>query len=227
LFANRLQCTFHITWQCHNKSWLLQDDWAKSLYYNLLLKYKNRYKISIYSYCFMDNHPHLTGFCKKQELLSDFFRLVNSLFARTYNKKVQRKGQVVMDRFKSPLIQTDADLLKVMSYIDLNPIRARMVKHPNQYPWSSYAYYALGEDDPLITPAPSYLMLGLNPKGRQQQYREMVEKILEADWASKRPYSSIAFIGNPDWIAIRTAHQRKAQRVTEAMERKAFGQVCQ
>ena len=73
---------FHVTWQCHNKDWLLQWDWAKKAYYDLLLKYKDKYGIEIYAYNFMDNHPHLTGHLQIKENLSALLRLVNSRFAR-------------------------------------------------------------------------------------------------------------------------------------------------
>src|SRR3990167_8208079 len=169
--------TFHVTWKCHNHSWLLKSNWAKKLYYNLLLKYKDRYQVKIYSYCFMSNHHHLTGFCQNKKLFSDFFRIVNSQFAKISNRQIKRRGQVVMDRFKSPRIQTDTDLLKVMFYIDLNPKRARMVPHPQDYSWSSFHYYAYGKENPLLTPAPSYLKLALTPQERQKVYLAMVEEI--------------------------------------------------
>jgi len=89
---------FHVTWQSHNQDWLLEEKWVKELYYQLLLKYKDRYSVQIYSYCFMDNHIHLSGRLKDLKSFSDFFRVVNSYFARTYNKEVKRRGQVVMDR---------------------------------------------------------------------------------------------------------------------------------
>ncbi len=196
--------TFHVTWQCHNKDWLLESNWAKQIYYNLLLKYKDRYQVKIYSYCFMSSHPHMTGYCEDRELFSDFFRVVNSCFAKTYNKNVGRRGQVVMDRFKSPRIESDGVLLKVMFYNDLNPNRAKMVKHPREYEWTSYHYYAEGKADALITPAPSYMSLGLTAQARQQQYKKMVELILRHDWQQKQPYSSVAFIGNPEWVQKKT-----------------------
>ena len=95
---------FHVTWQCHNKDWLMQWGWAKRAYYDLLLKYKDKYAIEVYSYNFMDNHPHLTGHLESKEQFSAFFRVVNSQFARIVNKQLNRRGQVVMERFKSPLI---------------------------------------------------------------------------------------------------------------------------
>jgi len=195
---------FHVTWQCHNKSWLLKKRWAKELYYQLLLKYKDRYGVQIYSYCLMDNHIHLSGRMEELENFSDFFRVVNACFAKGYNKQVQRRGQVVMDRFKSPRIQTDRDLIKVMQYIDLNPKRAYKVKHPRHNEYSSFAYYAYGAEDPLITPTQSYLELSATPKRRQTAYLAMIEEILKNDWKEKQPYSSTCFIGDPNWVHRRT-----------------------
>lgn len=192
--------TFHVTWQCHNLDWFLESEDAKRLYYNLLLKYKDKYGVSLHSYCLMSNHPHLTGRLTTLNGFSDFFKTVNSQFAKKINKSYKRRGQVVMDRFKSPVIQTDRDLLSVMSYIDLNPQRAGMVNHPEEYKWSSYRYYAYGEEDPLITPAPSYLALGNTPKVRQQEYKRMVEAIIKEYGLEKRNYSKALYIGSPDWV---------------------------
>jgi putative transposase len=200
--------TFHVTWQCHNKDWLMEEDWVKETYYNLLLKYKERYKVTIYSYCFMSNHIHLSGKLNDKEEFSSFFRIVNSLFARVVNKTKSRRGQVVMDRFKSPRIESDASLLRVMTYIDLNPKRAGMVVHPRDNKFSSYNYYAYGKEDILITPAPSYIDLGKTDDERQRLYRELVESILKNDWKDKKPYSSMLFIGDPDWVVDRMENLR-------------------
>ena len=218
--------TFHVTWQCHNHDWLLAEAWAKEMYYQLLLQYKDRYGVEIYSYCLMDNHPHLSGKLRDLKSFSDFFRVVNSRFARVYNQRMHRRGQVVMDRFKSPRIQTEADLLKVMLYIDLNPKRAGKVRHPRSNEYSSFRYYAYGKDDPLITPAPSYLALAATPKRRQQCYRAMVTDILKNDWKEKKPYSSEPFIGNPDWVKLKIEElksiRRERQRLWKAIHRQRF-----
>ncbi len=116
-----------------------------------------------------------------------------------------------MDRFKSPRIQSDADLLKVMIYIDLNPKRARMVTDPREYQWTSYHYYAHGKAEPLITPAPSYLNLGRSDRERQQTYQSLVNEILQNDWKEKKDYSSVPFIGNPDWVLHKTKALKKVQ----------------
>ena len=128
---------------------------------------------------------------------------MNSIFARYYNKQVKRCGQLVMDRFKSPVIESQADLLKVMYYIDLNPKRAKMVKHPKEFQWSSFSHYAYGTEDALISEPQCYLDLGDTPAERQKRYVEMVDEILMNDWKEKKDYSSESFIGNPEWVTMR------------------------
>ena len=190
-------CSFHVTWQCHNRDWLLCENWAKQLYYDLLLKYKDKYGVRFHSYQLMENHPHLTGTMTTKENFSALFRVVNNLFARKYNRRKKLRGQVVMDRFKSPRIEDDAHMLWVMAYSDLNGVRCKRDQQPDDAKWSSYAYYAHGKSDPLITPAPSYFTLGNTPEDRQKTYRGMVGELIRQD---KINISNTCFIGNPDWV---------------------------
>lgn len=189
---------FHVTWKCHNEDWLIEWDWAKEIFYDLLLKYKDKYGVEIYSYGLMDNHPHLVGHLAIKEKFSDFFRLVNSQLALRVNRRLKRRGQLVMDRFKSPTIDADEEMLTVMAYVDLNRHRAKCVAHPKENRWSSYRYYAYGEDDPLITPSPSYLALSDDPLKRQAEYRAIVEALMEHRRLIN--ISHTYFIGNPDWV---------------------------
>lgn len=215
-------CSFHLTWRCHNKDWLLRWDWAKELYYNLLLKYKDRYHVQIHSYQFMENHLHLTGTMQSKESFSNFFRVVNNLFARNINKRLNRCGQVVMDRFKSPRIQNDEYMLRSMTYGDLNGVRAGRDKLPEESRWSSYAYYAYGKENPLITPAPSYLALGNTPQERQKAYRDMVAALVLSDRIN---ISNVCFIGDPDWVE-RRYEELKNQMVLIYARRRVQREEC-
>ncbi len=119
-----------------------------------------------------------------------------------------------MDRFKSPVIQTDNQLLSVMFYHDLNSYRVGMVDHPRDYEYSSYAFYAEGRPDPLLTAPPSYLELGDTAEERQQVYREYVALVLEQEGRKvKRPYSNRLYIGDPNWVAQRTAEAKQLARI--------------
>lgn len=202
-------CSFHVTWQCHNHEWHLREEWAKELYYGLLLQYKARYGVDIHSYQLMENHPHLIGTMTTKEDFSSFFRVVNNLFARKYNRQKKRRGQVVMDRFKSPRIEDDGYMLRAMIYSDLNGVRCGRDKLPDDARWSSYAYYAYGKEDPLITPAPSYLALADTTEGRQEAYRNMVHGLILQDRIN---ISNVCFIGNPDWVAEQYSKMERARK---------------
>ena len=151
----------------------------------------------------MDNHPHLTGQTLQADGISRLMKTVNSLFAKKINKLEKRYGQVIMDRFKSPVIQTGESLVAVMIYTDLNSFRAGMVKHPKDYRWSSYHYYADGKPDPLITPSPGFLELASTIEGCRKKYKEMVDEIVKEETVQKQDYSSVLYIGDPDWVKDR------------------------
>ena len=194
---------FHATWQCHNNDFYLKRKWAQQKYYDLLIANKDKYQVTLISFNLMDSHPHITGYIEEAVKLSNFFKTVNSQFARFYNKRTNRRGQVVMDRFKSPIIESQSELLKVMYYIDLNQKRAFVNKHPKDNEFSSFQHYAYGKEEPLITDPQCYIDLGETPEERQEEYLRMVEYILAHDWKDKKNYSNIDFIGNPDWVKMR------------------------
>lgn len=58
-------------------------------------------------------------------------------------------------------------------YIELNPVRANMVEHPAEYPWSSYRANAQGLPSSVLTPHPLYMGLGVDEDQRQTAYREL------------------------------------------------------
>ena len=167
-------CTFHVAWRCHNKSWLFRDERLKRLYYDLLLRFRDKYAMTFYGYHFMENHIHLVGMTETVKQFSDFFRVVHNLFARQVNRRMHRRGQVVMERIKSVPIEDDAHLLSVLAYVDLNGVRAGRDNSPKESVWCSYQYYSRGRKDDLLTPAPSYLALSNIPGDRQAEYRAIV-----------------------------------------------------
>ncbi len=154
----------------------------------------------------MGTHPHLVAVASKgQAEFSRFWQVVNHLFARWYNRQQKaRRGQVVTQRMKSPLIQTGAQgrhVLTVMRYGDLNPVRAGMVRAPKDYAWSSYRHYAHGEPNALISDEPEYLALGRSPAQRRQAYRQLFAIPLAIGLRRKRPdIVEAPFFGDPTWI---------------------------
>ena len=212
--------TVHITWKCHNEEWLIKSDFTKSYYANLLFQNAKNYGVIVYSLDFMDNHIHASIMCTRLIGLSCLMRLINSRFAKMVNYRLERKGQVIMDRYRSPVIHSDRHHLNVMIYGNMNPVRAGKVKHPKDYKWSSYRFYAYGEQMGTwdLTPAPAYLNLGKTPEERQKKYREMVNTIVrnESLKRKKENYSRTLFIGSPHWVQENYDRIRFQQRIRRA-----------
>ena len=76
-------------------------------------------------------------------------------------------------RFKSTLVGTESYLLTLYRYIELNPVRARMVEHPAAYPWSSYHGNAGDRDITLLTPHALYLALGKTDTEKKSAYQSL------------------------------------------------------
>lgn len=86
----------------------------------------------------MDNHVHLLVKCKEKHISLCISR-VHSLYAKIFNKKYRYIGYLFQNRYFTKIIEDDSQFLETCRYIHLNSIRAKMVKKPEEYEWSSYS----------------------------------------------------------------------------------------
>ncbi len=91
-----------------------------------------------------------------------------------------RSGTLWEGRFRSSIIQQDEYLFSCHRYIEMNPVRAGIVKHPGEYRWSSYQRNGQGESFDLLTPHVLYQSLGKTDAERQGSYRELFRYELES-----------------------------------------------
>jgi len=94
-------------------------------------------------------------------------------YVQYINRTYKPSGTLWEDRFRSCIAQKDNYLLLCQRYIELNPVRAKMVKHPLDYKWSSYRYHVQGEENSLLTPHFMYESLGETADQRQRNYRAL------------------------------------------------------
>jgi putative transposase len=94
-------------------------------------------------------------------------------YVRYFNYAYRRTGTLWEGRFRSCAVDADNYLLTCQRYIELNPVRARMVTRPDEYHWSSYHANANGVASRLVTPHPLYLALADSSVERQRAYREL------------------------------------------------------
>ncbi|MFM9981665.1 MAG: transposase [Burkholderiales bacterium] len=105
-------------------------------------------------------------------------RLMKNLgqrYVQYVNRRHGRTGTLWEGRFHSCIVQAEAYLLACQRYIELNPVRAGMVRDPADYRWSSYAANALGAQDDLVKPHETMLALSANEQRRMQAYRSLFD----------------------------------------------------
>lgn len=132
--------------------------------------------VAIHSFVLMTNHVHLLCTPERSESLSKMMQGLGRYYVRYVNSTYRRTGTLWEGRFKASLVSTERYLLTVSRYIELNPMRARMIKHPAEYLWSSYRHNAMGKQIKLITPHPIYLGLGNDSHERQFRYRALFDQ---------------------------------------------------
>ncbi|WP_281201852.1 transposase [Magnetovibrio blakemorei] len=94
-------------------------------------------------------------------------------YVRYINQTYRRSGTLWEGRYKSTLVGEEGYFLTVSRYIELNPVRAKMVRNPKNYPWSSYGRNALGTDNNLLTEHPCYRALGRSKPQRRKAYQNL------------------------------------------------------
>ena len=127
----------------------------------------------IHAYVLMTNHLHLLITPRHDQSLAKTMQMVGRYYVQYYNYTYRRTGTLWEGRYKATLIDSETYLLTCMRYIELNPVRASMVSHPSEYPWSSYHHNAQGQPDELITPYLEYRRLGRTDPERQAAYRQL------------------------------------------------------
>jgi len=160
------------------------EDCDYRFYLNTLAEWKNRLHCKVYGFCLMTNHVHLI--VDPGEDGANLGRLMKRLAAR-YTRRVNRlegrSGTVWNGRFDSSPIDTDRYLMACCRYVDLNPVRARIVADPAEYRWSSCGHRVGRASWPWLDDHPFHLDPGATRAERQARYRDWLQdSVPEGEW---------------------------------------------
>ncbi|MBU1092374.1 transposase [Patescibacteria group bacterium] len=184
------QSYYHIVTRGNNRHRVFETDEDYKYYLELIKKYKAEFSFDLFHYCLMSNHVHLLIKTDKASDFSAFMKKLNLAYFHYYNKLYGWVGHFWQNRFKSQPVGKDEYFIQCGKYIELNPVRANMVAKPEDYPYSSYSYYAKGDSNELITRDLFYDYLGNNELTRQQNYKDMVILDLVGENYSKQVWGS-------------------------------------
>ena len=201
---NRLSC------------FLSDDDHAE---YLLRLKAASRKcGVAIHAYVLMSNHVHLLATPESGDGVGKMMQAVGSGYVRSFNCTHGRTGTLWEGRYFSSPVGTDGYLWNCHKYIELNPVRARIVSDAARYRWSSFARNALGRADDVVTPHPAYAALA--KLDQHVAYRKFFEETLCDATAreirerlrKERAFGSEAFLATIEGVAARSPRCRSRGR---------------
>jgi hypothetical protein len=201
---------FHFMWRAINGEFFLATDEVKRVFLDRFFKFFGAAggAVLVYAFVVMSNHFHKAGeLVKDHRPLSRWARSAHSSFAQWLNRRLKRRGPVAQDRPKTVVADDQEQLKRLMFYIDWNPVRAGMCKHPSEYRFSSYRFYAHGEvnDWTRCLSLPKwYVELGDTDEVRQQRYRNECDRyyregLLPTDEEADCGYA----MGKPEFVKRR------------------------
>jgi hypothetical protein len=130
----------------------------------------------------MENHYHLIIETPEGNL-SRGMRQLNGVYTQSFNRRHQRVGHLFQGRFKALLVEKENYLLILCRYVVLNPVRAGLVKRPEEWEWSSYRATAGEEKCPSFLTVEWILsQFGSDKDEAKKEYRKFVLEGIEEDF---------------------------------------------
>lgn len=153
------------------------EDYAR--YREWLIAASQVHGLAVHAYVLMTNHVHLLVTPKTSLCLPRTMQSLGRRYVRHVNTLYRRTGTLWEGRYKAAPIDSEEYFIACCRYIELNPVRARMVDHPRHYRWSSYRAHAEGRQDTLAAFHDALRRLGRTVEERHAAYRALMKERLD------------------------------------------------
>ncbi|MDH7554515.1 MAG: transposase [Spirochaetota bacterium] len=186
--------TYHITSRCIEWRKMLEEEYFKACFVEILRKAKEKYRFKLIAYCIMDNHIHLVIHTIEDGApISRIVQYIKARFAEMYNKITGRTGPFWNERYKDSIIEFARDgfhyLLWLLWYLAYNPVRKNLCSDPTQYRYSSIRAYLDEKSDVgvSIDHHEYFMQLG-------DSFAQRVARFLRYDEAYRKRYSIAGWV---------------------------------
>jgi REP-associated tyrosine transposase len=185
----------HVTLRCNNREFLFSTP-TFNLFLDVLQEARRSFPISLYNYCLMTNHLHLLFKVGHADTLSKVMHWISSTFSKRFNRMAGRRGHLWEGRFRSTIIEESSFFFRCMAYIDLNPVRARMVATPLDYRWCGHRALRNG-DESVLDFHRLHLEGGRDAASRYRSYAKLLAEEAERPAV---PLATAHFVGTSRFI---------------------------
>jgi len=140
----------HVTQRGNRRADVFYSDDDRRAYLHFLRQYSERHGLAVWAYCLMTNHIHLIVVPQREDSLAKALRDAHTVYAMRFNTTTQQSGHVWQGRFYScPL--DESHLWAAVRYVERNPVRAGIVSHAVDFPWSSAAAHCGNAADGVLS----------------------------------------------------------------------------
>ena len=171
-----INTTYHVIMRGNEKKNIFMHEKDKNRFIQTLIRMKEKYNHRVEAYCLMDNHVHLLINDNGNDI-SRIMKSTNVSYAHYFNKTYQRVGHLFQDRFLSEVVVNDRYLLAVSAYIHNNPVRAGIVKKPEDFPWSSMREYMGLQVNNIVDKDRILRICSFSPTESLKTYYQYVSKL--------------------------------------------------
>jgi REP-associated tyrosine transposase len=192
---------YHITSRGNEQKAVFKTRNDRTKFLEYLESSSERYDAVIHAYCMMDNHYHLLLETPSGNL-PQIMRHINGAYTTYFNVKRDRSGHLFQGRYKAILVDRDEYAKELSRYIHLNPVRAKIVEHPEEYEWSSYVYYIGRKKKPEWLNTDFILgYFGRKKSIAEKGYQQFVNILEKAEYESPlKDVVSSTLLGPSDFI---------------------------
>lgn len=126
----------HITQRGNYRQAVFSDNEDRLRYLSWIEEYSHKYKLSMLTYCLMQNHVHFIAVPQNADSLARVFNTAHMRYSQYFNKKLKTNGHLWQGRFYSCALD-EPHLILACRYVERNPVRMKIVKKPWQWGYSS------------------------------------------------------------------------------------------
>jgi putative transposase len=143
----------HVTQRGNRRAPIFFQDGDQGFYRALLAEQTRKAGVEVWAYCLMPNHVHLILTPQDETGLGRALGETHRRYTSFINARAGWTGHLFQGRFAS-VVMDEAHLVSAARYVSLNPVRARLVRRAEDWPWSSARAHLAGRDDGLVTVKP-------------------------------------------------------------------------
>jgi putative transposase len=170
----------HLIGRGNNKVGLFKNINDYNQFLHTLFRFLKDEPVFVHNYVLMRTHFHVLAWVEETGCLAALMKSIAVSYNHYYQKQHNYRGHLWHSRFRSIVIKGEPHWAACGRYIELNPVRAGVCDGPEEYPWSSYHYYASDKEDPLVKPIKGILGQDCQKSAyNRENYRDFIMAGLE------------------------------------------------